>query len=199
MDLQNAEEKLDRFIKEDATYLIERSEEILNNLNQNVLELKRHINELKRDLIPADYNNRSFINNKYTKSCNNHNDFNFIEKQKIFRSRQSGLTEMLQVDDYKAVYHIFVSIFILYGFAIFISDLYDSEYMMKFELITSGFANAPHMIFVWTLMFCSSFLILPLYSIWIRNYISSSLFIILYLSLQISMFGLASIFGTVFV
>ena len=190
MNQWELESRVASFLDNDSTYLKERAEEIKRNFVGDMEELKRHLESIRGE---AGSERQRLVSKRPSWTEVTESDLlgNLdLKVSKVFRSRESELTSMLQVDDYKAIYHIFLSVFILYGMCLLIEDLFDANQILKFEMISAGFAKGPQTFWIWSCLVGISLLLFPLCSIWRGKYISDTVYIVGYCALQLTLITL---------
>ncbi|XP_064647331.1 sterol O-acyltransferase 1-like isoform X2 [Lineus longissimus] len=87
---------------------------------------------------------------------------------KEFVARRSILTELLEIDHIRTIYHIFVAILIVFSLQTLVYDWIEKEnFLPEFELITWAFGKFPIVITLWVGMVgCTMFIVYPMFSYW---------------------------------
>ncbi|TPX31718.1 hypothetical protein SmJEL517_g04995 [Synchytrium microbalum] len=72
---------------------------------------------------------------------------------KIFYSRQSRLSELLQTKDFQTIYNIFVAVLPLLFISICMQEYYQTGQAINFSLLTYSFSHLDIVMFAWIVMF----------------------------------------------
>ncbi|XP_074659023.1 sterol O-acyltransferase 1-like isoform X1 [Tubulanus polymorphus] len=92
---------------------------------------------------------------------------------KEFVSRQSILTELLEIDHIRTIYHIFVAILIVFSLNTVVYDIFENGLkpdLFNFEVIVWGFGKLPIVMTIWVCMLLANTVVLyPLFQHWAWN------------------------------
>lgn len=155
---------------------------MIRNMSTDITELTRRIEAIKQtDSVGIKSDEQSLFGESLDLS----------HRSKIFRSQPSDLTHMLQLDDVKSIYNVFVSAFMFCGLSVLITELFENESLFTIDLIKESFSDAPHTVFLWFALFGSCLLILPIMKLYVSGFFGPKRLFVCYLCVQLLM----AIFG----
>ena len=87
---------------------------------------------------------------------------NRVFAERIFLKRQSALTELLHQKEFQTIYHIFVSVMLLWGINLGVMEVLEHGYLMDTSMVAWNFHKTDIVIPAWAGMFAFSLLVVPL-------------------------------------
>ncbi|CAH1789986.1 unnamed protein product, partial [Owenia fusiformis] len=114
-------------------------------------------------------------------------------EEKVFQIRRSVLTELLQINHIRTIYHIFIAIMIIFSLNTMLYDIIEKGYLsLEFEMMLWAFGKLPQVMYLWTCMSISTLAVYPVFNFWANNRIAGptglfdNAFIVLYIIYMIA-------------
>ncbi|XP_066468910.1 sterol O-acyltransferase 2-like [Tiliqua scincoides] len=81
-------------------------------------------------------------------------------EKKVFIARQSLLDELLEINHFRSIYHMFVALLCVFALSAIMVDSIDEGWLvLDFELFIFAFGNLPRALFTWLCMFLYTLLV----------------------------------------
>uniref|UniRef100_A0A674J028 O-acyltransferase n=1 Tax=Terrapene triunguis TaxID=2587831 RepID=A0A674J028_9SAUR len=83
-----------------------------------------------------------------------------LEKRKVFVDRQSLLDELLEVEHFRTIYHMFIAVLCVFIVSTVVVDFIDQgRYVLDFDLFIFAFGGLPTVLATWLVMFLYTLLV----------------------------------------
>ncbi|CAB4012843.1 sterol O-acyltransferase 1-like [Paramuricea clavata] len=99
---------------------------------------------------------------------------NHMDSRKVFKARQSVLTDLLEVSHIRTIYNIFVAILIVFSLNTLAYDYIEhGRLVVDFSILTWAFGNTSVVVVTWILMQLQVLLAYPLFIAWVSTRVTA--------------------------